>query len=261
VLDPAPEPPSQPPADAPPDAPVRVPRRTTLLDRLGALTEVLVCSGFPTQSFVFGILTALGVSSRGADGVWSPHFVVTLSLIDMVVVLGLVWFFLWTHGETVRGFVVGPRRPAREAVLGLLLVPAAFILVVIVLAVTISLQPALHNVPVNPFGRMMTTPRDTAIFAFVVMFAGGVREEVQRAFILRRFDQYLGGAAIGILVFSVVFGLGHLDQGYAAAIATGVLGAAWGIVYWLRRSIIAPIVCHAGFNLTQLLKYVAFVSR
>lgn len=222
---------------------------------------MLVCSGLPTQSFVFGVLTALGVSARGADGNFSPHFVVILSLIDMVVVLGLVWFFLWAHREPVREFVVGPRRPAREAVLGLLLVPAAFILVVIVLVVSISLEPSLHNVPVNPFGRMMTTPRDTAIFALVVMFAGGLREEVQRAFIIRRFDQYLGGAVVGIVLFSVVFGLGHLDQGYAAAIATGVLGAAWGVLYWIRRSIIAPIVCHAGFNLSQLLKYVAFVPR
>jgi membrane protease YdiL (CAAX protease family) len=108
---------------------------------------------------------------------------------------------------------------------------------------------------------MMTTPRDTAIFAVVVLFAGGVREEVQRAFIIRRFDQYLGGAALGILIFSIVFGLGHVDQGYAAAIATGVLGAAWGVLYWWRQSIIAPMVCHAGFNLSQLLKYVTLIAR
>jgi membrane protease YdiL (CAAX protease family) len=179
----------------------------------------------------------------------------------MVVVLGLVWFFLWAHREPVGEFVRGPRKAWREAALGLVLVPAAYLLVIIVLAVSISLQPSLHNVPVNPFGRMMTTPRDTVIFALVVMFAGGVREEIQRAFIIRRFDQYLGGALLGILLFSILFGLGHLEQGYATAIATGVLGAAWGLLYWLRRSVIAPVVCHAGFNLSQLLKYVALVPR
>jgi membrane protease YdiL (CAAX protease family) len=114
----------------------------------------------------------------------------------------------------------------------------------------------LHNVPVNPFERMLQTPRDAAVFAFVVMFAGGVREEAQRAFIIRRFDQYLGGGLVGILIYSGVFGLGHIDQGYAAVIATGVLGAAWGLLYWKRRSIIAPVISHAGFNLAQLLKYV-----
>ena len=84
--------------------------------------------------------------------------------------------------------------------------------------------------PVNPFERMMQTPRDVAVFAFVVMFAGGVREEVQRGFIIRRFEQYLGGGLAGIVLYSIVFGLGHLEQGYAAAIATGTLGAVWGFL-------------------------------
>ena len=34
---------------------------------------------------------------------------------------------------------------------------------------------------------------DAAIFALVVMIAGGVREEIQRGFVLHRFEQYLGG--------------------------------------------------------------------
>ena len=32
--------------------------------------------------------------------------------------------------------------------------------------------------------------------------------------------------------YSVAFGLGHLEQGWDAAIATGVLGAVWGCLYW-----------------------------
>ena len=94
------------------------------------------------------------------------------------------------------------------------------------------------------------------IFAIVVTIAGGVREEVQRGFILHRFSQYLGGAAAGIVVFSLVFGFGHIDQGIDAAIATGLLGAAWGGIYLARRSIIASMTSHAGFNLLQLVKYV-----
>ena len=69
------------------------------------------------------------------------------------------------------------------------------------------------------------------IFAFVVMIAGGVREEIQRGFVLRRFEQYLGGGAVGLAIFSALFGLGHLEQGYDVAISTGVLGAFWGAIY------------------------------
>jgi membrane protease YdiL (CAAX protease family) len=51
-----------------------------------------------------------------------------------------------------------------------------------------------------------------------------------------------------------------VEQGYAAAIATGVLGAGWGVVYLLRRSVIAPVVSHAGFNLAQLVKHVTLAQ-
>ena len=65
----------------------------------------------------------------------------------------------------------------------------------------------------------------------------------------------LGGGLGGVLFYSVLFGLGHYEQGYDATIATGLLGAFWGVVYLVRRSIIAPVVSHAGFNLAQVLKF------
>jgi CAAX protease family protein len=260
VLDSAPELSSVPhvgPADVAPAS-----RRPTLpIERLGAFIEVLLCSGFPTQLLVFGALSGFGMQARTSDGGWSSPFVITMSLVDMVLVIGLVSLFLRAHHEPLKEFLVGPRRPARELVLGLLLVPIAFMVVLVVLAVILTFKPELQNVAVNPFQRMLKTPSDAATFAFVVTFAGGVREEIQRAFIIRRFDQYLGGAVVGILLYGAVFGLGHLDQGYAASIAVGVLGVAWGCLYWTRRSVIAPIASHAGFNLAQLIKYVSLAAR
>jgi uncharacterized protein len=108
----------------------------------------------------------------------------------------------------------------------------------------------------NPFEDMMQTRRDALAFAVVVMVAGGLREEVQRAFILRRFEEYLGGGMVGVFLFSAMFGLGHIEQGIDAALATSLLGAAWGTAYLMRRSIVAPMVSHAAFNLAQLVKYV-----
>lgn len=257
MLDPAPEPPNFQLSPSGESAPAPVRRQTLPVERLGALIEVFLCSGFPTQLLVLTALTEAGLPALGADGSLSPAFVTVWALSDMVLVLGLVSMFLRAHGEPVREFVVGERRPSREVALGVLLIPAAFAAVVLVLAIVLVLRPSLNNVPVNPFERMMQTPKDAAVFALVVMLAGGVREEVQRGFIVRRFDQYLGGGLVGVAIYSVVFGLGHVEQGYAAAIATGGLGALWGWVYYVRRSIIAPMVSHAGFNLGQLVKYVS----
>jgi membrane protease YdiL (CAAX protease family) len=222
---------------------------------------VLLCSGLPTQLLVFGALSGFGMQPRTADGGWSSPFVVTMSLLDMVLVVGLVCLFVRAHHESLTEFFLGSRRPGREAMLGLLLIPAALLLVPVLMVIILMLKPELQNVAVNPFERMLKTPTDTLTFALVVTFAGGLREEIQRAFIIRRFDHFLGGAAVGILVYSVVFGLEHLDQGYAASIAIGLLGAAWGCLYWIRRSVIAPIVSHAGFNLAQLIKFVILAAR
>jgi membrane protease YdiL (CAAX protease family) len=61
-------------------------------------------------------------------------------------------------------------------------------------------------------------------------------------------------------VTSVAFGLGHIPQGLDATVATGLLGAFWAAVYLRRRSVVAPIVSHSGFDLLQLLQFV-FVGR
>jgi membrane protease YdiL (CAAX protease family) len=257
VLDQAHPPPPPPHARDPLPAASRV----LPVERLGALIEVLLCSGFPTQLLVSGALIAAGLSPLTAGGAWVPSFIVAMSLIDTVLVLALVSLFLRAHREPLREFLLGSRSPRREIGLGLALVPVALLLVVLVLAVILALAPHLHNVPVNPFEQMLQRPRDAAMFAVVVMLAGGVREEVQRAFIIRRSDQFLGGAVVGIVAYSAVFGLGHRDQGYAAAIATGALGAGWGVLYWVRGSVLAPMVSHAGFNLVQLLKYVTLAGR
>ena len=57
------------------------------------------------------------------------------------------------------------------------------------------------------------------------------------------------------MVTSVAFGAGHLMQGTDAALATGLLGAFWGVVYLRRRSAVAPMVSHAGFNLLQIVQF------
>ena len=119
------------------------------------------------------------------------------------------------------------------------------------------LAPALRNVPDSPFAAMLATPGRALLFALVVVLAGGLREELQRAFILRRFDQHLGGGWLGLVLFSIAFGLGHAIQGWDTVIVTGALGALWGALYLTRGSAVAAMVSHAGFNLTQIALAVA----
>ena len=225
------------------------------LERLGAAIEVLLCSGFPTQLLLIVIMNALGMRAMTAGGNLSPTYIFTLSLLDTALVLGLVFFFLHAHREPPRRVLFGTRPVLREALLGILLMPIMLVVVAIVLAIILTLAPRLHDVPRNPLHDMLQNRSDAIVFAVVVMIAGGVREEAQRGFILWRFEQYLGGGLLGIVLFSAAFALGHLNQGTDLALATGFLGAIWGAVYLVRRSIVAPMVSHATFNLVQILRF------
>ena len=119
--------------------------------------------------------------------------------------------------------------------------------------------PWLHTVEHNPLQALLRSPRDAWLFALVVVVAGGVREEIQRAFLLHRFERWLGGGVTGVIVTSAAFGAGHLLQGVDAAIATGLLGAFWGATYLRRRSAVASMVSHSGFDLLQILPFIVVV--
>jgi membrane protease YdiL (CAAX protease family) len=225
------------------------------LARIAAAFEVLLCSGFPTQLIVIVLLASLGMQPRTADGQLSAPFVFALTLLDTVLVVGLIVFFLRARGESLSRELFAPRPAAREIGLGIVLIPASYLVVVLVLVALQLVAPSLRNVPRNPLIDLVKTRTDAAIFAFVVMVAGGVREEIQRGFVLRRFEQYLGGGFAGLAIFSVLFGLGHLDQGRDVSLATMTLGAFWGAIFLARRTILAPMIGHAGFNLAQVAKF------
>ena len=237
--------------------PLDTPPRIAISERLGALAEVILCSGFPTQVLILAAMGGAGMRLPAADGSLTPLFVITLSMLDTALVVGLVFLFLRAHREDARDVLLG-RRPAwREALAGVGLLPIIFLVALVILALILTFAPQLHNVPRNPVEDLMQNPRDAAVFGIVVMIAGGVREEIQRGFILHRFSQYLGGGGVGVVVHSALFGLGHVYQGWDATIVVGTLGAIWGTIYLRRRSIIAPMVSHAGFNLAQLVKFMA----
>ncbi|HEV3139004.1 MAG TPA: CPBP family intramembrane glutamic endopeptidase, partial [Vicinamibacterales bacterium] len=183
------------------------------------------------------------------------------SLADSIAVIGLVLLFLRTHGERPRDVLLGDRSVRREALAGLPLVLVAIGIVAIVLTAIQQLLPSLHNVEHNPLQELMKSPRNASLFVLVALVAGGLREEIQRAFLLHRFDVWLGGGVTGVIVTSAAFGAGHLIQGVDAAVATGLLGAFWGMVYLRRRSMVAPMVSHAGFDLLQILAQVLNVTR
>jgi uncharacterized protein len=223
--------------------------------RLVAVLEILACSGLPTQLAIAGILSAAGVGAYDGRGQLAARYVFALSLLDAAALVGLAAWFLRAHGQRFSEVMFGYRPAGAEALRGLLHVPVVFLIAVVVMLAIERFLPWLHNVPRNPFEGLVRSPGDAVMFAVVAIIGGGVREEVQRAFILNRFERYLGGGWAGLAVSSLGFGLGHIIQGRDVAITTAVLGAFWGLVYLRRRSIAATVVSHSGFNAAEIFRY------
>ena len=250
-----------------PASPVLTVPRTWKLPAWFAVLQAILVSGIPTQVVVFLVLW-LGFGLEPFENVNSLNisfeFIATLLLADTAVIAILIRVFLILSGEDSKQVFLGRRRPAREILGGLLLVPVVFAAVTGIVLLFRVIAPWMHTVQENPLAAFMKTPFDAAIFLVVVILAGGVREELQRGFILHRSSQihfeiplfgrklHIGGVRQGLVMFSLTFGLLHIDQGMDVAAALALLGFFWGLLYLRRGSVIMPMTNHACFNASQV---------
>lgn len=238
------------PADEPQASPLKPPSQWQ------TWTEILLCSGYPTQILIGGVLIAAGMSPGTSPATLSPSFVFALSMIDTVLLLTLIIAFLLRRGERPMEVFFGQRPKLGEVAFGVLSVPFVLTVVLALMLAVLRFVPELRNVPKNPLENFLGTPSGIAMFLFVAIVAGGVREELQRAFLLHRFKNDLGQPWLGLLIASIAFGLGHTMQGNDAAIITGVLGAIWGAMYLIRGGALASMVSHSLFNSAELIRIV-----
>ena len=243
------QPPEPPLISSPPAQKISVAARAT------AALEVIACSGYPTQFVLLTLFESFGLRPTTAAGGLNMTFVVAVSLLDAVLLVALIFAFLYAHGDRPREVFLGTRSIGDEAAHGVPLILIALAIAIVTLGSIQTFAPWLHTVPENPLGNMIRSPRDAWIFALVAIVAGAVREELQRAFLLHRFQGWLGGGTVGVIVTSASFGAGHAVQGADAMIATALLGLLWAIVYLRRRSVVAPMVSHAGFDLMNIVQF------
>ncbi len=98
-------------------------------------------------------------------------------------------------------------------------------------------------------------PGNLLVWLPIGIFGGGIVEELQRIFILTRFEKWLGrpGLVLGVALSSAMFGFGHLYQGLGSAISTAVSGMVFCLVYLRRRSALEPVTAHAFSDVLAML--------
>jgi len=233
--------------------PTDEPQHRPLVEKSLAVLEVLLLSGIISGSLAslpFSIFFGKKMDLMAGDAKILSAFLLlesTFTFLLLAAILGI-------HGERIRDMGLSWDRWKSHLSLGLALVPFLFLINGIVTYVFRIYLPK-YCLEQNPLIANIHTPQQLVLFIFAALIAGGIKEELQRAFILRRFSRYLGGAGVGLVLWSLVFGAGHYVQGVQGMTVTAILGFAFGAMYLLRGSLIGPIVAHGMYDALVLLLY------
>jgi uncharacterized protein len=221
--------------------------------RLISAIEIVLGLGFLTDALAALLLSRLPAISNPLASVSSLAAWTLLSSLFLTLAIVLA---LRCHRESLGEICLGKGGSlSRDMRLGLGLVPVLWVTGYLLKSAIRHLLPSLYSGERNVFEDLMQTPGDLGLFIVVAFLAGGFREELQRAFIIRRFEQGWGPAWVGAGLFAIFFGFGHLIQGKDEAIIAGVFGFLWGAIYVARRNLIAAGVSHALFDAVELIRY------
>lgn len=241
-------------SEAPDSSPIEPYARIDLVDRIGAFIEIIVVAvaGFLVLPFFFALWDV-----GPAQILRRAEYVVSLMIAEATVTLLLIGVMQKARGE--RWSALGWNFSSLQVrlITGILAVPPLFGAVFLVRVFFGYFLPG-YVTEKNPLLELIDSPATLGLFLFSSLYVGGLKEEVQRAFVLERFRTYLGGPWTGLVLWSLFFGYGHAVQGVDNAVGAGLLGLLFGLLYLRQRNLVAPIVAHALYDVTTLLLYWTF---
>jgi len=239
----------------PEETPIPESRKIDLPTRIGHGFEVLL-TALGGNLLVGAVLLVFRVDTAAV--LQDSRWVFCLLMGEAAVTLLLIFLFLRLNRESMRMLSAVRRNRSREFALGLAIVPLLFLGTFVMGLIFKSFFPDLVTRE-NPLLALIRTPLDVFLFLIGSLFVGGLKEEVQRAFVLIRFEKSLGGIWLGLVLWSGFFGLGHSIQGVDNALAAGFLGLVFGLLYIWRRNLTAVIVAHALFDICTIFVYWSFI--
>jgi membrane protease YdiL (CAAX protease family) len=227
--------------------------RNPWIDRVQAAIEVFLVSGI-----VSGLLASVPIALLHIKDtdllVRNANILSTYLLLESAITFLILALLMKVHRESPKNLGLRWRDWKRHLSIGLVLVPFLFLINGIVALLFREYLPGLYSEH-NPLLEGIQTPSQLVLFIFSALVAGGFKEEIQRAFILNRFQTYLGGAWIGLLLWSLAFGAGHYAQGVQGIVIASLYGFLFGVIYLLSGSLIAPITAHAVYDTVAILLF------
>jgi len=92
-------------------------------------------------------------------------------------------------------------------------------------------------------------PLEMLVWAILCVTAGFCEEFIFRGYLQKQFLALTGSINAAILLQAVVFGMGHMYEGWKGVVSIIIYGALFGILASMRRSLRPGMIQHAGQDL------------
>ena len=106
----------------------------------------------------------------------------------------------------------------------------------------------------GPLHMLPRTTRERALWIPLSLTAGFCEELLYRGFLPAYLVYVFPGVPLwlAIIVAAVLFGIGHIYQKLPGVLGTGIMGLAFGFLYFFTGSLFLPMIVHALFDMRLL---------
>lgn len=194
------------------------------------------------------LIIALGIAVtmllQARRGVAVPSVTSKLPLYFAVIAVEVVVAWFITIGVRARGHNLAELIQFKPTRLALDLIPALATFALLRLSGPV-LYEWLGRWASNAGFILPATRLESAVWILVSITAGVCEELVYRGYLQSQLWSFTGNLSAAVVLQSLVFGLGHIYQGWKPALVTAIYGLIFGILAAWRRSLLPGILAHA----------------
>ena len=206
---------------------------------------------------LFSVLFLPGFLSQGVQetdpAMFNSFFFNFLYIITVVPQLLLVLYIIVLKpGRSLADFNIGRIRTL-DIPLSLLTLAGIYIVIIPVGFVSMMIEPEIENQFVYGPGWQFTDYKLLPL-VFLTCLATGYTEEIFfRAYLFKSLRKAGAATVPAVLVTSILFGAGHVYEGYYAFAATTAIGVFLSLIFLKTKSIHAVSIGHGLYNFSVLL--------
>jgi uncharacterized protein len=168
-----------------------------------------------------------------------------LTLAYELVLLAYVWFLgLMLHGVALREIIGGKWQHGRDFLIDVA-IALLFWVAVVGLLTFAHFVLGFSGVDAAKSMYPKTLP-ELGVFVVLAVFAGFCEEIIFRGYLQRQFTAWTGNVSAGVVLQAIVFGAGHIYQGWKGVVVISAYGAMFGVLAAFRKSLRPGIMQHCA---------------